>query len=169
MILTTQEFQSIVLRELGEIKTDIVEIKTDISGLKEDVSVLKKDVSGLKEDISVLKDDVSVLKEDVSVLKKDVSVLKEGQIRLEERQLKLDRNQFSLEKKVDAIYEQTAILTEFREETNTLLDLVMKNQSRTEIATAENWSDIAKIKSFKILLSLRKISSLDPSQYFSPS
>ena len=129
--MTTQEFQSIVLKELREIKTDIVEIKTDISGLKEDISGLK---------------------EDVSVLKKDVSVLKEGQIRLEERQLKLDRNQFSLEKKVDAIYEQTAILTEFREETNTLLDLVMKNQSRTEIATAENWSDIAKIKSFKSII-----------------
>lgn len=117
IVLTTEEFQSIVLKELGEIKTDIVGIKTDVTSLKEDVSVLK-----------------------------------EGQIRLEEGQTKLEENQLSLEKKVDAIYEQTAILSEFREDTNTLLELVMKNQARTEIATAENWSDIAKIKSYNSLI-----------------
>lgn len=78
-------------------------LRGDVNVLKEDVSVLKEDVTGLKEDVAVLKEDVAGLKEDVSTLKVDVFNLKEGQKRIE--------------RKLDAVYEQTAELTEFRTET----------------------------------------------------
>ena len=97
--MTNEEFQSIVLKELGSIKEDIGGLKEDVSGLKEDVSVLKQDVSGLKE----------------------------GQARIEER---LER----VENKLDSVHEQTAVLTEFRTETNMkLANLLESNESIQEI------------------------------------
>ncbi|MDF2986101.1 MAG: hypothetical protein K0R50_1611, partial [Eubacterium sp.] len=57
----------------------------------------------------------------------DINNLKEGQTRLEHR---LER----VENKLDAVYEQTAILTEFRTEANMKLDkLVEDNRSIHEI------------------------------------
>jgi regulator of replication initiation timing len=46
--LTNEEFQSIVLKQLGELKEDVSGLKEDVSGLKEDVSRLKVDVTSLK-------------------------------------------------------------------------------------------------------------------------
>lgn len=126
IVLTTEEFQSIVLKELREIKTDVVEIKTDIISLKE----------GQKR-----------LEENQIKLEERQTKLEENQIKLEGRQIKLEENQLSLEKKVDAIYEQTAGLSEFREETKREIKIINKTLSRTEIATADNWSDIARLKS----------------------
>ncbi len=65
-----------------------------MTAVKDDISEMKKDISGLKEDVSGLKEDVSSLKE-------DVTELREGQARIE--------------KKLDAVYEQTAELTEFQD------------------------------------------------------
>lgn len=138
IILTTEEFQSIVLKELKEIKTDIVDIKTDIEGIKTDVTSLKEGQVRLEERQTKLEE--------------RQTKLEEGQVRLEERQTKLEKGQLSLERKVDAIYEQTAILSEFREETKLVLENISKTLSRTEIATAENWSDIAKLKSLKHII-----------------
>lgn len=126
--MTTEEFQSIVLKELKGIKTDISGIKTEMSGIKTEMSEIKTDVSSLKE---------------------GQKTLEEGQKRLETRQTKLEINQLNLEKKVDAIYEQTASLSEFREETKLALEDINKSLLRTEIATADNWSDIARLKSIR--------------------
>lgn len=47
--MTNEEFQNLVLKELGSIKKDVSGLKQDVSGLKEDVSGLKSDVYSLKE------------------------------------------------------------------------------------------------------------------------
>lgn len=71
--------------------------------------------------------ELGTIKEDLGGLKEDVSSLKEGQIRLEVR---LER----VENKLDSVYDQTAILTEFRTETNQKLDnLIEENVSIHEI------------------------------------
>ena len=133
--MTTEEFQSIVLKELKGIKTDISGIKTEMSGIKTEMSEIKTDVSSLKEGQKTLEE--------------GQKTLEEGQKRLETRQTKLEINQLNLEKKVDAIYEQTASLSEFREETKLALEDINKSLLRTEIATADNWSDIARLKSIR--------------------
>lgn len=103
--MTTEEFQSIVISELKEIKADIGEIKTDIGEMKAHINSLK------------------------------------------EGQKSLGEGQKTLEKKVNIIYGQTGFLTEFREETKGEIKSIKKTLRRTEVSTADNWSDIAKIKS----------------------
>jgi hypothetical protein len=52
-------------------------------------------------------------------------------------------------KKLNSITEQTANLTEFKNSVTNKLDVMSKTLSRIEIATADNWSDIAKLKAIK--------------------
>lgn len=85
--MTNEKFQKIVLEELSGLKKDVGELK----GLKEEVI-------GLKEDVGELRG----LKEEVIGLKEEIVELKE----------KTDK----MDKKIDAINEQIAWLTEFREE-----------------------------------------------------
>ena len=92
--MTNEEFQSLVLSELKSIK--------------EDIGTIKEDVNSLKDDFSTLKEDVSSLKDDVSSLKEDVSSLKETTNRIEHR--------------LDAVFEETAGLAEFRFEVKADMD-----------------------------------------------
>ena len=90
--MKNEEFQSLVLSELRE---------------------LKADVSGLK-------GGQNSLKEGQNSLRAEVNSLKEGQIRIE--------------KKLDAVYNQTADLTEFRTEVNMKLNSLLEdNKSFHEI------------------------------------
>jgi hypothetical protein len=70
-----------------------------------------------------------------------------GQKNLEERQKNLELETKEISKKLDAVVEQTADLTEFRHEVKSELKYIGTTMSRIEIATADNWSDIAKLKS----------------------
>lgn len=99
--MTNEEFQTLVLSELRD-------IKRDVGTLKEDVGILKNDVILLKEDVNLLKEDVNFLKEDVTILKQDVGSLKESVARIEHR--------------LDAVFEETAGLAEFRTEVKTDLE-----------------------------------------------
>lgn len=118
--MSNEEFQKTVLERLSGIQTDISgmksdikELQSDVSGMKSDIKELQSDVSGMKSDIKGLQTDVSGLKSDVMELRTDVKELKE---------------------KVNAIYDQTAVLTEFRTETNLKLDNIIEdNKSIHEI------------------------------------
>ena len=54
-----------------------------------------------------------------------------------------------IEKDSSVVIEQTADLTEFRHEVVDGLEEINSVISRLEIATAENWSDIAKLKAVR--------------------
>lgn len=111
--MNNEEFQSLVLSELRE-------LRADVSGLKEGQSSLKEGQSSLRAD-------VSSLKEGQASLRADVNSLKEGQKSLEEGQKRI-------EKKLDAVYNQTADLTEFKTEVNMKLNrLIEDNKSLHEI------------------------------------
>ncbi|MBU5310490.1 hypothetical protein KQI38_00485 [Tissierella carlieri] len=80
--------------------------------------------------------------------------LEKGQKNLEERQKSLELGQRGLEDgqkqiliKLEAVIEQTADLTEFKHEVKQELADIKSNISRIEINTAENWRDIARLKS----------------------
>ncbi|QQY79106.1 hypothetical protein EDD65_10820 [Keratinibaculum paraultunense] len=102
--MTNEEFQTIVLKELKTLREDVSGLKNDMVGVREDVSGLKNDMAGVKEDVSGLKNDMVGVREDVSGLKGRVYKIEN----------KLDK----MDDKLNAVYEQTAFLTEFKEESN---------------------------------------------------
>lgn len=73
--------------------------------------------------------------------------LEEGFKSLERRQESLEEGQQSLLKSLNAVVEQTANLTEFKEEVTGDLKSIKENINKIIIVTAGNWSDLAKIKS----------------------
>ena len=109
--MTNEEFQKIVLEELKGLKEEVIGTKEDVGelkGLKEEVIEIKEDVGELKG----LKGEVIEIKENVGELKG----LKEKVIELKEEIVELKEKTDKMDKKIDAINEQTAWLTEFREE-----------------------------------------------------
>jgi hypothetical protein len=101
----------------------------------ENFAQLNKTVSNLEADMSTLKSDVITLKSDMKILKEKVNSLETGQ---------KDNS-----KKLDAVYDETAGLIEFKTEVNIKLDGVKKDLSTMEIVTASNYTDIAKLKAVK--------------------
>jgi regulator of replication initiation timing len=81
---------------------------------REILELLLHKVTSIESDVSTLKTDVSTTKTDVSTLKTDVTTL---------------RTEFdSLVVKIDTIFEQTARLSEYHEETTLKLDLIIEDQ-----------------------------------------
>lgn len=69
--------------------------------------------------------------------------------KLEEGQIKLQDGQDRIEKKLDAVYEQTADLTEFRTETKQSIDALRKDINAVINVTKSNCYDITYLKSAK--------------------
>lgn len=85
-------------------------------------------------------------------LNSKIDKLEQGQTKLEQRQSKLEQGQIEIKKDLKAVFDQTADLTEFMQDTKVSLKDIKSTISRIEITTADNWSDIAKLKSLKGLI-----------------
>lgn len=108
------------LSRLTSIDENLGLLKNDVATLKSDVATLKGDVATLKSDVATLKGDVATLKSDVATLKSDVAIIKTDLHRLEGR--------------MDAVYEQTAELLEFKTEITEKVDIIINdNKSLQEI------------------------------------
>ncbi len=83
------------------------------------------------------------------IVLEELRELKVGQEEIRKEQKELRIGQERIEKDLKAVIEQTADLTEFRHEVVEGLEEINSVISRLEIATAENWSDIAKIKAVR--------------------
>lgn len=79
------------------------------------------------QELKGIKSDIGDLKAGQKRLEDRQSVLEEGQKRLENRQSVLEEGQKRIENKLDAVYDQTAILTEFRTEANMKLDSIIED------------------------------------------
>ncbi|OPX44907.1 chromosome partition protein Smc [Ruminiclostridium hungatei] len=125
--MTNEEFQILVLEELKG-------IKSDISDLKSGQGTLESGMRALEEGQKRLEGRQGALEEGQKRLEERQGALEEGQKRLEERQGVLDEGQNRIENKLAAVYDQTAILTEFRTEANMKLDsLIEDNKSIHEM------------------------------------
>lgn len=87
-----------------------------------------------------------VLKE-LRTLNEKVDKLEQGQMKLEQGQMKLEQGQEVIKRDLRAVIDQTADLTEFRQEMKDQVGDMKSTITKLEIVTADNWSDIAKIKS----------------------
>ena len=110
---------------------------------------LKEEFHLLKEDVQSLKDDVSSLKRDNLSLKNDISSLKVGQNNIINRLDAIEDGMTVLGKKTDGIAEQTADLLEFRTDMIDKVDGIRDDLSMVEFVTANNFRDIAKLKTIK--------------------
>lgn len=111
--MTNQEFQRLVLEKLGNIELELKETKIKLGELDNVVTELNKKATGLDDKVTELDNKIS---------------------RIDSKVSEIDNNVTTLEKITNAIKEQTAILTEFREEANNKLDaLIEDNKSIHEI------------------------------------
>lgn len=92
-----------------------------------------------KEDLQAISE---LLDMKLNPIQSDIKDLKDGQSRIE--------------KKLDAVNDQTADLTEFRTETRDKLNNISSDVediketiSTVEVITSKNWNDIAKLKAVK--------------------
>ncbi len=106
---------------LKEILFEIKGIKSDISSLKSDVSSLKSDVNSLKSDVSGMK---STLNEHTQILR---ALEHSSQVNKAEHDLMMN--------------DIACIMGD--------VVCIKKDMYRVEEATANNWADIAKLKSIK--------------------
>ncbi|WMM23879.1 hypothetical protein RBU61_13230 [Tissierella sp. MB52-C2] len=86
------------------------------------------------------------LEEGQKNLNEKVVGIEEKVTNLEEKVIGLEEGQKQIFVKLDAVVEQTMDLTEFRYEVKEELADIKSNISRIEIATADNWGDIARLK-----------------------
>lgn len=101
------------------------------------------------EELRKLNGKVDNLEQGQAKLEQSQTKLEQGQEKLKQGQNNLEQGQEDIRKDIKSIIEQTADLTEFREEINAKVDKVIEELNTIEIVTSKNWNDIARLKSIK--------------------
>jgi len=127
--MTNEEFQKVVLEEIRGLKHTVNTLAEGQDRLANEQVRVANELDRLVEGQTRLEEgQVRLANEQVRVaneldrLAEGQARLEEGQVRLEEGQSHLTDRQSRVEQKLDAVYNQTAILTEFRTETITKLN-----------------------------------------------
>ena len=128
--MTNEEFQKIVLEELRDLNGKVDKLDQGQVRLEERQTKLEEGQVRLEE---------------------RQTKLEERQAKLEERQIKLEEGQEEIKRDLKAICEQTADLTEFREEINVKIDKLTEDFSTIEMVTSKNWSDIVRLKAARVI------------------
>jgi len=80
------------------------------------------------------------------IVLEELKSLKEGQRSLEKGQISLEEGQREIKKELKAITEQTADLTEFRQETNTKLDTIIEENEILKELIGKHEVDIRRLQ-----------------------
>ena len=135
MKMTNEEFQKIVLEELRKLNGKVDNLEQGQTRLEQ--SQIKLEQGQTK------------LEQSQAKLEQGQAKLEQSQTKLEQGQSNLEQGQEDIRKDIKSIIEQTADLTEFREEINAKVDKVIEELNTLEIVTSKNWNDIARLKSIK--------------------
>ena len=126
------------------------------TNLEQGFARLEQRQFNLEQGFARLEERQTKLEQGFARLEERQTKLEERQTKLEERQTKLEENQENLAKKLDIVYKQTAMLTEFRTEVNEKLDLLQRTQDRQEkvlerlsLRSIEQEADIAHLRMAK--------------------
>ena len=101
--MTNEAFQQLVLEKLGQLETGLNGVKSELGEVRSELGEVKNDVTGIKVELGEVKNDVAGIKVELSEVKNDVISIK---TELSE-----------IKTKLEVIYEQTAVLTEFKTDT----------------------------------------------------
>lgn len=130
--MTNEEFQRIVLEEL--------------KNLNGKVDGLEQGQGNLEQGQMKLEERQKNLEQGQMRLEERQRNLEQGQMKLEERQRNLEQGQEKIEKGLKAVIEQTADLTEFRDETNKKLDTLMEENDIIKEINGRHEVDIRRLK-----------------------
>ncbi len=95
--MSNEEFQALILEKLDLLENSLGGVKTDLADVKTDLADVKTDLADVKTDLADVKTDLADVKTDLGDVKTDLADVKT---------------------KLDAVYEQTAVLSEFRTDTD---------------------------------------------------
>jgi len=144
--MTNEEFQKIILEEIRALRGEVVE-------LKQGQTRLEQRQTKLEEGQTRLEQRQTKLEEGQTRLEQRQTKLEEGQTRLEQRQIKLEEGQKHLEigqeeikKDLKAVIEQTVGLTEFRQEANEKLDILIEENDIIKEINGRHEVDIRRLK-----------------------
>lgn len=94
----------------------------------------------------IVLDEIRALREEIAELKEGQLGLEQGQSKLEQGQWKLEQGQEEIKRELRAVIEQTADLTEFREEANTKLDTLIEENDIIKEINGRHEIDIRRLK-----------------------
>lgn len=97
-----------------------------------ELRALRRGQEEIKADQEAMKKDQEAMKKDQQAMKKDQQAMKK-----EQQEMKTD---------LKSVIEQTANLTEFKEEVNHKLDTMLDGINTLEMIVSKNWQDITKLK-----------------------
>ncbi len=118
-----------ILDILKNIQSDISSMKSEMSSIKSEMSSMKSEMSSMKSEMSSMKSEMSSMK---SQLDENTQILKA-----------LEHNAEVNKSEHDKIFNELAhIKGDIKE--------IKKDLLKVEVATANNWSDIATLKSVKL-------------------
>ena len=140
--MTNEEFQKVVLEELRR-------IHARIGRLEEGQEKMNARTGKLEEGQKEMNARIGKLEEGQAAMNARIGKLEEGQKEMNTRIGSLEEGQEEIRKGLMAVIEQTADLTEFRQEINEKVDKVIEELNTLEIVTSKNWHDIAKLKAAK--------------------
>ncbi|MDD4666005.1 MAG: hypothetical protein PHC81_05665 [Clostridia bacterium] len=154
------QFQELVLQQLKMLITGQANLEQRLTNLEQGFTKLEQRQANLEEGFAKLEQRQANLEQGFIKLEQRQANLEEGfikleqrQANLEDRQARLEENQGQLAKKLDVIFVQTAMLTEFRTEVNEKLDSLQCTQDRQEkilerlsLRSIEHEADIAHIR-----------------------
>ena len=125
--------------KIGLLTSDMSTVKSDVQALKSDTQALKSDIQTLKSDTQALKSDIQTLKGDVQTVKSDIHTLKGDVYTLKNSTLKSERT-------LNAVFEQTGLLTEFKTEITKKLDKIITDNLSLQHVIGEHEIAIRSIR-----------------------
>ena len=105
---------------INSMQGDINSMKSDITSMQGDIISMKSDITSMQGDIISMKNDINSTKADIVSMKSDIHSLKD-----DNKEIKLELNKIN--KKLDAVFEQTADLTEFKTITSDNIESIKKD------------------------------------------
>jgi chromosome segregation ATPase len=97
-------------------------------------------------EIKALREEVAEIRQGQLKLEQRQSNLEQGQLKLEQRQSNLEQGQEEIKRELKAVIQQTADLTEFREETNAKLDTLIDENDIIKEINGRHEVDIKRLK-----------------------
>lgn len=86
------------------------------------------------------------LREGQEEIKQEQQEIKQEQQEMKQKQQEMKKTQEEMKNDLKAVIEQTANLTEFKEEVNHKLDTMLNEINTLEMVVSKNWQDITKLK-----------------------
>ena len=123
--------------------------RAELEPIKETIKDIQDDMKHMKEEQKKTNERLDTMESEQKKTNERLDTIESEQKKTNERLANLENSQQRIEKKMDAIYDHTADLTEFRTETKHSFENIQKNVDRLANITTTNCLDIADLRAVK--------------------